>query len=152
MEAVPFDLGLVVEDVAALLGDTANAKGIELLAHCQPEVPTALVGDPTRLRQILLNLGSNAVKFTERGEVVLRVRLLDDESAVVRLRLEVTDTGIGIAATDIDRLFDPFSQADASTTRRFGGTGLGLAIVKQLVELMNGRVGVDSRVNVGSTF
>jgi two-component system sensor histidine kinase/response regulator len=152
IEAVPFDLDRVVGDVAALLGETANAKGVELLAHCRPEVPTALVGDPTRLRQILLNLGSNAVKFTERGEVVFRVRLLHDAHTMVRLRLEVTDTGVGIAAADLDRLFDPFSQADASTTRRFGGTGLGLAIVKQLVELMDGRVGVDSTVDVGSTF
>jgi two-component system sensor histidine kinase/response regulator len=152
IEAVPFDLDRVVEDVAALLGETANAKGVELLAHCRPEVPTALVGDPTRLRQILLNLGSNAVKFTQRGEVVFRVRILEDTPAAVRLRLEVSDTGVGIAAADIDRLFDPFSQADASTTRRFGGTGLGLAIVKQLVELMDGTVGVDSEVDVGSTF
>jgi two-component system, sensor histidine kinase and response regulator len=152
IEAVPFDLGLVVEDVAVLLGEMANAKGVELLAHCRPEVPTALVGDPTRLRQILLNLGSNAVKFTQRGEVVFRVRLLHDEAARVRLRLEVSDTGVGIAAADLDRLFDPFSQADASTTRRFGGTGLGLAIVKQLVELMDGTLGVESTVDVGSTF
>src|SRR5439155_8617467 len=110
MEAVPFDLGMVVEDVAALLGDTANAKGVELLVHCQPEVPTALVGDPTRLRQILLNLGSNAVKFTGRGEVVFRVRVLHDAASRVRLRLEVSDTGVGIAGADLDRLFDPFSQ------------------------------------------
>jgi PAS domain S-box-containing protein len=152
IEAVPFDLGIVVEDVAALLGEAANAKGIELLAHCQPDVPTALVGDPTRLRQILVNLTSNAVKFTERGEVVIRVRLLADDPSAVRLRLEVSDTGVGVAAADRDRLFDPFSQADASTTRRFGGTGLGLAIVKQLVELMDGSVGVDSTVDLGSTF
>ena len=152
IEAVPFDLSVVVEDVAALLGEVANAKGIELLAHCPPDVPTALVGDPTRLRQILVNLSSNAVKFTERGEVVIRVRLLSDERGIVRLRLEVSDTGVGIATADRDRLFDPFSQADASTTRRFGGTGLGLAIVKQLVELMDGNVGVDSTVDVGSTF
>jgi two-component system sensor histidine kinase/response regulator len=152
IEAVPFDLGLVVEDVAALLGEAANAKGVELLAHCSPEVPTALVGDPTRLRQILVNLSSNAVKFTERGEVVIRVRLLDDLPGSVQLRLEVSDTGVGIADADRERLFDPFSQADASTTRRFGGTGLGLAIVKQLVELMDGHVGVDSTVDAGSTF
>jgi PAS domain S-box-containing protein len=152
IEAVPFDLGLVVEDVAAMLGEVANAKGIELLAHCRPDVPTALVGDPTRLRQILLNLTSNAVKFTERGEVVIRVELVGGEPGVARLRLEVSDTGVGIADDDRERLFDPFSQADASTTRRFGGTGLGLAIVKQLVELMDGAVGVDSTVGVGSTF
>ncbi len=152
IEAVPFDLGLVVEDVAALLGEAANAKDVELLAHCSSAVPTALVGDPTRLRQILVNLTSNAVKFTARGEVVIRVRLLDDEGDAVRLRIEVSDTGVGIAADDLVRLFDPFSQADTSTTRRFGGTGLGLAIVKQLVELMGGCVGVDSTVDVGSTF
>ena len=152
IEAVPFDLGDLVEDVAALLGGIANGKGVELLAHRTPEVPTALVGDPTRLRQILLNLSSNAVKFTKHGEVVIRVRLLEDNDSSVRVRFEVSDTGVGIAAADMDRLFDPFSQADASTTRRFGGTGLGLAIVKQFVELMGGEVGVDSTVDVGSTF
>ncbi len=152
IESVPFDLGELVEDVAALLGGIANAKGVELLAHRTPEVPTAVLGDPTRLRQILLNLSSNAVKFTERGEVVTRVRLLEDSPTSVRVRFEVSDTGVGIAAEDLDRLFDPFSQADASTTRRFGGTGLGLAIVKQFVELMDGEVGVDSTVDVGSTF
>jgi two-component system sensor histidine kinase/response regulator len=134
------------------LGEIANSKGVELLAHCQRDVATALAGDPTRLRQILVNLTSNAVKFTEHGEVVIRVRLLEDEPAAARLRFEVSDTGVGIAAPDLERLFDPFSQADASTTRRFGGTGLGLAIVKQLVELMGGCVGVDSTVDVGSTF
>jgi|GEM_PF-1463314 PAS domain S-box len=152
IEAVPFDLDVLVEDVAALLGEIANAKGIELLAHRQPDVPTALVGDPTRLRQILLNLSSNAVKFTEHGEVVIRVRLLEDRASDVRVRFEVSDTGVGIAGNDLERLFDPFSQADSSTTRRFGGTGLGLAIVKQFVELMDGKVGVDSTVDIGSTF
>ena len=152
IEAVPFDLHLLVEDVAALLGEVANAKSVELFAHCQPDVPTALVGDPTRLRQILVNLPSNAVKFTAEGEVVVRVRLLEDAPAAVKVRFEVSDTGVGIAGSDLQRLFDPFSQADSSTTRRFGGTGLGLAIVKQLVELMHGHVGIDSTVDVGSAF
>ena len=152
IEAVPFDVGVLIEDVAALLGKTANTKGIELLVHRQPNVPTALIGDPTRLRQILLNLASNAVKFTAHGEVVIRVRLMKDETHEARVRFEVSDTGVGIAATDLDRMFDPFSQADASTTRRFGGTGLGLAIVKQFVELMDGEAGVESTVDIGSTF
>ncbi len=152
LETVDLDLGLLVEDVAALLGDAANAKAIELLVHFSPDVPPALRGDPTRLRQILLNLASNAVKFTSEGEVVLRARKVDETADEVRVRFEVTDTGVGIAAENLDRLFEPFSQADSSTTRRFGGTGLGLAIVKQLVDLMHGTIGATSTPGVGSTF
>ena len=152
LETVDFDLGLLVEDVAVLLGDAANAKSIELLVHFSPEVPPALRGDPTRLRQILLNLASNAVKFTTEGEVVLRARKVSESDDDVRVRFEVSDTGVGIAAEDLDRLFEPFSQADSSTTRRFGGTGLGLAIVKQLVDLMHGTIGATSTPGAGSTF
>ncbi|HZP28672.1 MAG TPA: response regulator [Acidimicrobiia bacterium] len=161
LETVDFDLGLLVEDVAVLLGDAANAKAIELLVHVSPSVPPALRGDPTRLRQILLNLASNAVKFTSEGEVVIRARLASsgggdgetgDRGGDVRVRFEVTDTGCGIEPGHLERLFEPFSQADSSTTRRFGGTGLGLAIVRQLVDLMHGAVGARSVPGEGSTF
>jgi PAS domain S-box-containing protein len=152
LETVDFDLGLLVEDVVALLGDRAHAKDVELLAHCVPGVPTALRGDPTRLRQVLVNLVSNAVKFTSTGEVVLRARPVSQDGDTAVVRFEVSDTGIGIAPEDQSRMFAPFSQADSSTTRRFGGTGLGLAIVKQLVELMGGRLGLESEVDRGSTF
>jgi two-component system, sensor histidine kinase and response regulator len=152
LESVDFDIGVLVEDVAAMLGDAAHAKDLELLAHCAPGLPRSLRGDPTRLRQILVNLVSNAVKFTATGEVVLRVNVVANETDTTTLRFEVTDTGIGIAAEDKARMFDPFSQADSSTTRRFGGTGLGLAISKQLIELMGGTLGCDSVVDEGSTF
>jgi CheY-like chemotaxis protein/HPt (histidine-containing phosphotransfer) domain-containing protein len=135
-----------------LLGDAANAKSIELLVHFSSELPSAVRGDPTRLRQILLNLASNAVKFTSEGEVVIRARKVEESDDRVRVRFEVTDTGVGIDGDVLTRLFEPFSQADSSTTRRFGGTGLGLAIVNQLVELMRGTIGAESTPGSGSTF
>jgi len=152
LEIVDFDLGLLLEDVVSMLGDAAYGKGIELLSHQRPGLPTALRGDPTRLRQVLVNLVSNAVKFTNTGEVVLSADAVrvDADQAVVRF--EVRDTGIGIAREDQARMFEAFSQADSSTTRRFGGTGLGLAIVKQLVELMGGQLGCESEVDHGSQF
>ncbi|HSH23301.1 MAG TPA: response regulator [Acidimicrobiales bacterium] len=152
IEVVDFDLMAVVEDVAELVAGAARRKGLELVAYCYPEVATHLRGDPSRLRQVLINLASNAVKFTERGEVVIRVRLEDSREDDVVARFEVVDTGIGIAAVDAERLFEPFSQADASTTRRYGGTGLGLAISNQLVSAMGGELGVDSEPGRGSTF
>ena len=152
VEVVDFDLGVVLEDVAALLADAAQQKGLELLAHPYPELPTLVRGDPTRLRQVLVNLVSNAVKFTSAGEVVARAIPVSDDGHIAVVRFEVSDTGIGIAAEDRHRMFEPFSQADASTTRRFGGTGLGLAIVRQLVELMGGHLGLESEIDHGSTF
>ena len=153
LESIDFDLGLLLEDVVALLADDAQRKGLELLAHPHPDLRTTVRGDPTRLRQVLVNLVSNAVKFTTTGEVVLRAEPVCD---VARpdgvVRFEVVDTGLGIAPADQIRMFEPFSQADNSTTRRFGGTGLGLAIVRQLVELMGGELGLDSEVDQGSTF
>ena len=145
LETVDFDLALLVEDVVAMMGDAANAKSVELLAHVSSDLTPTLRGDPTRVRQVLLNLTSNAVKFTSEGEVVVRVREVAGTSRGVRVRFEVSDTGVGIAPDDLERLFEPFSQADSSTTRRFGGTGLGLAIVKQLVELMDGAIGAGVR-------
>jgi PAS domain S-box-containing protein len=152
LEVVDIDLGLLIENVAGLLGDVANAKDIELIGFCAPDVPTAVRGDPVRLRQVLVNLVSNAVKFTPTGEVVLQVSRVAETSDTVQLRFEVRDTGIGIASEDQARLFEPFSQADASTTRRFGGTGLGLAITKELVTMMGGSLELRSQVDVGSTF
>ncbi|HEV7207456.1 MAG TPA: response regulator, partial [Mycobacteriales bacterium] len=152
LEVVDFDLIQVIEEAAALLAETAQRKGLELLAYCAPDLPVGLRGDPARLRQVLLNLASNAVKFTERGEVIMRARLLEAPDHTVVVRFEVVDTGIGIAAVDAERLFEPFAQADASTTRRFGGTGLGLAISRRLVDALGGEIGFDSEPGRGSTF
>jgi len=153
LEMVDFDLPQALDDVAFLVAQSARAKGLELVAYCDPGVPTAVRGDVGRLRQVLLNLMSNAVKFTASGEVVMRARVgpaQDDKH--VGVRLEVVDTGIGIAPESMERLFEPFAQADASTTRRYGGTGLGMAICRQLVEAMGGTIGVDSELGRGSTF
>ena len=117
-----------------------------------PETPSHLRGDPHRLRQVLTNLCSNAIKFTERGEVTLEATLLSQTEGAATVRFSVTDTGIGIRADQVGALFAPFVQADTSTTRKYGGTGLGLAICKQLVEMMGGTIGVDSRKGQGSTF
>ncbi|MCW2791326.1 MAG: ATP-binding region, ATPase domain protein [Nocardioides sp.] len=152
LEIIDFNLLQVVEEVAELMAESAQGKDLELLAYCSPELPLSLRGDPSRLRQVLLNLASNAVKFTEDGEVVLRAHLEDLSEEALLVRFETTDTGLGIAAHDQQRLFEPFSQADSSTTRRFGGTGLGLAICQQLVSAMGGTLGVNSTLGRGSTF
>lgn len=159
LENLNFDLQTTVEEVVGLLGERAYAKGLELTSLVQAGVPTALCGDPGRLRQILVNLIGNAIKFTERGEVVATVSLEPNEetaasssSACRTLRFEVSDTGVGIAPEQQAKLFQPFTQADGSMTRKYGGTGLGLAICKQLVELMGGRIGVNSTVGKGSVF
>jgi len=156
LEVLDFDLHPVVRDVVHLMDAGAQEKGIALTADIDDDVRLALCGDPARLRQVLLNLVGNAVKFTETGSVRLRVlagspRGADTDTDLL-LRFEVTDTGIGIAPQACDRLFEAFSQADASTTRNYGGTGLGLAISKSLVALFGGKIGVDSEVGVGSTF
>ncbi|MBB6404377.1 response regulator [Arthrobacter sp. AZCC_0090] len=152
LDPAPFNPRTLVEELAALLAEAAQAKGLELIAYCRPEVPAMLVGDAGRIRQILLNLASNAVKFTPSGEVVISVKVMKQDAANVRVRFEVRDTGIGIEAADHLRLFESFSQADASTTRRYGGTGLGLAISRRLTEVMGGEIGVDSSLGNGSTF
>jgi two-component system sensor histidine kinase/response regulator len=152
LESIDFDPVRVVEEVAELVADPAQQKGLELLAYSSPDLPAGLRGDPSRLRQVLLNLASNAVKFTEDGEVIVRATLDHRTADVAVVRFEITDTGIGIDPADAERLFAPFSQADSSTTRRFGGTGLGLAICRQLVDAMGGDLGVDSRIGHGSTF
>ena len=151
-EIIDFDLRVALEEALELLAEKAGEKQLELVGLVSGNVPTALRGDPGRLRQVLLNLASNAIKFTKTGEVTVKIHLLEETSQDVHLRLEVSDTGIGIPIDVQDRLFQPFSQADSSTTRRFGGTGLGLAISRQLIELMQGEIGVESVENHGSTF
>jgi signal transduction histidine kinase/DNA-binding response OmpR family regulator len=152
LEQVEFDVRCTLEETMDLLAHKAEAKGIELASLVHSAVPEVVRGDPGRLRQVLLNLLSNAVKFTERGEVVLTVAVEAESARSVRLRLSVSDTGIGIPADRRDRLFQSFSQLDSSTTRRFGGTGLGLAISRQLVEMMGGAISVESEVGLGATF
>jgi CheY-like chemotaxis protein/HPt (histidine-containing phosphotransfer) domain-containing protein len=145
-------LAPVLFRLESLLGHLAREKGLILDVNPPAGVPGWLLGDPLRIGQVLLNLASNAVKFTERGRVTVRVRVLSASDTVCRLRFEVRDTGIGIEPDTLDRLFQPFTQADASTTRRFGGTGLGLSISKHLVERMGGRIGAESTPGQGSLF
>ena len=152
IESAPFVLANVLSELTALSQVQADAKGVGFTVNNAAELPKAVVGDATRLRQVLTNLLSNAIKFTERGAVQLNVELLGQQEAQVRLRFAVKDSGIGIAPEALQRLFNPFVQADTSTTRRFGGTGLGLSIVKQLVTLMGGEVGVNSALQQGSEF
>jgi len=152
IEKVDFDLRDVVEDVTALLAAPAQEKGLELACHVPPGVPTRLRGDPSRLRQVLTNLVSNAVKFTSRGEVFVWADVLEEREADTRVRLSVRDTGIGIPDERRSAIFDSFTQADGSTTRRYGGTGLGLTISRQLAVLMGGDIHIDSEVGRGSTF
>ncbi|HVP48480.1 MAG TPA: response regulator [Bryobacteraceae bacterium] len=152
IEVVDFDLRTVVEETTALLAEQAQRKGLELGCLIGPEVPTRVAGDPGRLRQILLNLLSNAVKFTRKGEVLVRVECSAQDRKSTTLRFSVTDTGPGIPKEAQQRLFQPFSQADASIARQHGGTGLGLTICRRLVELMGGQIGFESLVNRGSTF
>jgi two-component system sensor histidine kinase/response regulator len=152
LENIDMDLRDAVRDVARVLALQAHAKGLELTMDIDAKVPEMVKGDPGRLRQILLNLGGNAVKFTSKGEVSLEIHVLESDDSGTLLRCEVRDTGVGIPADRLSSLFQPFMQVDASTTRRFGGTGLGLSIVRKLVELMNGETGVESQENVGSRF
>ena len=152
LENVRFDLGAVVADVVELYGPDAVAKGIDFVVDVDPRLPAPLEGDPGRVRQVLANLVSNAVKFTARGEVVVSVRVDGIDSDAVDVRVDVSDTGCGIDPDQRERLFEPFTQADASTTRRFGGTGLGLTIAQRLVTMMGGRIDVDSELDRGSDF
>jgi two-component system sensor histidine kinase/response regulator len=152
IEAIELDLRSNVEDVGSTLAFQAAAKNLELVVHVHPEVPDRVIGDPQRVRQCLINLVGNAVKFTRSGEIVIEVRCVGRRDGKVLTQFEVRDTGIGIAQSTLQTLFQPFVQADSSTTRHFGGTGLGLSIVRRLVEMMGGQVGVESEVGKGSTF
>jgi two-component system sensor histidine kinase/response regulator len=152
LEITDFDLREAIDSTMDLLAAQAHSKGLELAAFIRPEVPLELRGDPGRLRQVVNNLVGNAVKFTAQGEVVVTVSRVSETPTHARLRFEVRDTGIGIDEKGQQRLFKAFSQADGSTTRKYGGTGLGLAISKRLVELMNGQIGVTSDMGKGSTF
>ena len=152
VEAAPFDLEEVLDKLASLVSGKVAERGLELVFDVAPDVPTHLIGDALRLGQILINFTNNAVKFTERGEVTVIVRAQDLSDTGVLLRLAVHDTGIGLTDEQMGRLFQSFSQADASTSRKFGGTGLGLAISKHLAEAMGGEVGVESEYGHGSTF
>ncbi|MEY4752105.1 MAG: hypothetical protein RIQ60_4319 [Pseudomonadota bacterium] len=153
LERIPFALPAMLDSVCTLVGQTARDKGLRLSLQAQARsLPVWLIGDPTRLRQALLNLVANAVKFTERGEVVIRAELLAERDDELLLRLSVQDTGIGIAPEHVERLFQTFGQADVSTTRQYGGSGLGLAITQRLARLMGGTVGLTSTPGVGSHF
>jgi CheY-like chemotaxis protein len=153
IEQTPMDLHATVENALELVAAKAAEKKLELACQIDPEVPAWIIGDSVRVKQILLNLLNNAVKFTEAGEIVLAVSVLKaDSERPERLSLSVRDTGIGIPKDRMDRLFKSFSQVDASTSRRYGGTGLGLAIAKRLVELMGGAIAVESEEGVGTTF
>jgi PAS domain S-box-containing protein len=152
LENLSFDLSKTIEEVVKLLKVQTDVKGLGFHSRVSPEIPTMLGGDAHRLRQVLTNLCANAIKFTERGEVTLEAALEIQVDGKATVRFAITDTGIGIRPEQVARMFAPFTQADASTTRKYGGTGLGLAISKQLVELMGGTIGVNSREGHGSTF
>lgn len=152
LENIEFDLHATLGDVADILALKAEEQNLNLALMIDPEIPSHVIGDPGRLRQVLINLSNNALKFTEKGEVVIRADLGNTDDGRIMIRFEVKDTGIGIPSTKLDRLFQTFSQIDASTTRKYGGTGLGLAICRQLTEIMGGRIGVTSVPGQGSTF
>jgi PAS domain S-box-containing protein len=152
MESIDFDLRVTLEDLTTLLAFRAFEKGIELTTLIGADVPLVLRGDPGRLRQVLTNLAGNAIKFTEQGEVSITVSLEHEDEREAAVRFMVRDTGIGVSAEQLELLFRPFTQADASTTRKYGGTGLGLSISKALVEMMGGSIGAESEAGTGSTF
>ena len=152
LERVDFDMHALVNSTSRILAAQAAGKGVEFVVSIMPEVPPAVRGDPHHLRQVLINLAGNAVKFTEKGSVTLHVSAQEETDAKVRLKFSVRDTGIGIPPEAQARIFESFAQGEQSTTRRFGGTGLGTTIGKQLVELMGGRIGLESAVGLGSTF
>ena len=152
LEKLDFDLVELTENLIDSFAAAARAKGIELALHVDVNMPTGLRGDPSRLRQILNNLVSNAIKFTQQGEVIVRASRVEDTADDVLVRFEVVDTGIGIPSETQGRLFQPFVQAEGSTSRRFGGTGLGLVIAARLVEQMGGEIGFESAPGKGSNF
>jgi len=152
LEKIDYDLHALINSTCRIVSSQAAAKGIDFVVSIMPEVPPAVRGDPHHLRQVLINLAGNAVKFTQAGSVTVHVSVLAENDRHVRLKLSIRDTGIGISHEAQAKIFDSFAQADESTTRRFGGTGLGTTIAKQLVGLMGGRIGVESALGLGSTF
>ena len=152
IDPIPFDLQNTIDEVVALVGEKAGKKGIELIVRYAPGLPQRVVADAGRIRQILLNLVGNALKFTDCGHVMVSIERIDAGGPLARIRFSVEDTGIGIEADKLDAVFEKFTQADGSITRRYGGTGLGLSISKQLVELMDGEISVMSTPSRGSTF
>jgi PAS domain S-box-containing protein len=152
IETASFSVALVIEHIVSMMAERAAAKGLRLNYTLDPALPPRLIGDPLRIGQILLNFTGNAIKFSERGQITLAACLREDRGDSVLLRLEVRDQGIGLSVEQQSRLFQVFSQADGSTTRKYGGTGLGLAIAKRLALLMGGNIGVNSLLNVGSAF
>ena len=152
LEQIPFELRYLLEDLAGTIAIEAQQKGLEFISYMPPEAPNFLIGDPGRLRQVLMNLLGNAIKFTHQGEVFLKAYVVGESGGVVRYRFEVRDTGIGIAPENQKLIFQAFTQADGSMTRRYGGTGLGTAISQKLVELMGGEIQVESQEGQGSTF
>ncbi|MDZ7698119.1 MAG: response regulator [Deltaproteobacteria bacterium] len=152
LEEIDFDLRTTLEGAARALSHKAHEKGLELICHIAPDVPTALAGDPGRLRQVILNFTGNAIKFTEKGQVVIGAKTEKEEETSTTLHFTVADTGIGISPDKLEMIFESFRQVDSSVTRRYGGTGLGLTISKQIVRMMNGRVWVESEPGKGSVF
>src|SRR5262249_49404700 len=152
VESTDFRLDDVISSVTTVTGQKATEKGLEMLAHMAPGIPQFLIGDPHRLGQILTNLVNNAVKFTERGEIVVSAALLQQTGEKCQLKFSVKDTGIGMTKEQAAKLFQPFTQADMSTTRKYGGTGLGLTVSRRLVELMGGQIWLDSEPGAGTTF
>ncbi|MCA9419470.1 MAG: response regulator, partial [Nitrospira sp.] len=151
-ETIPFDLRQAVEETLEMVGERAGKKGLELVGWVLPDVHTNVLGDPGRFRQVLLNLLSNAIKFTEHGEIGVQIMRMNEGEHSIDIRVQVSDTGVGISPEAQEKIFESFSQADSSTTRKYGGTGLGLAICKRIVELSGGSLGVDSRLGEGSVF
>ena len=152
IDSIPFHLQHAVEETLELIAERAGKKGLELVGWVFPDVHATVIGDPGRFRQVLLNLLSNAIKFTHNGEIGIQVQRLNETENHITIRVEVSDTGIGIAPESKEKIFESFSQADNSTTRKYGGTGLGLAICKRIVELMGGEIGIESKLGEGSTF
>ncbi|NVM20389.1 MAG: response regulator [Desulfobacterales bacterium] len=152
LEQIPFDLRITVEDLAGAIANRAEQKGLDLLCFLSPDVPSRLIGDPGRLRQILVNLADNALKFTHEGEIYVKAEMAEELGDRVRIRFSVRDTGIGIPKDKQETIFESFTQADGTTSRKYGGTGLGITISKELAELMGGEIGLDSEEGKGSTF
>ena len=152
LEKISFDLKQLVKEIGDLMQIKAEEKQLEFMIRYQPNAPHNFIGDPIRIRQILTNLASNAIKFTDKGFVLINIEVIKKQKESVVIKCEVQDTGIGIADNKKENIFEKFSQADVSTTRKFGGTGLGLAICKQLVKIMNGKISVESTIDKGSSF